>query len=474
MKSLLLFVVSLLVLFSSLASFITAAEPLRVGFAENDITPPVGYRKAGGYREVVSSGIDAQLLAKAVVLEQGNVRCAIVLSDLTGVPEPLTTQARQAIAEQTGIPFDRLVIAATHNHGAPEYWGPLRDIWHDTAVARHGRDAVESADYPALLVDRWIDVVVQAQARAQRAELSLLVTQQPALAFNRRFHMRDGSVRFNPGKGNPDIVRPAGPVDIELPFLLARDETGRALGSLTVFAMHTATAGGGNFGPDFPGRLATNLRSTFGEPFISIFAEGTAGDVNHIDVRRTEKQPGNTEPARIGDTLAATITEGVEQLGWLQHPSLAIRSRIVRWPIKPGVREQDYRAAKQLIAEQKANRAAFLDLVAAWRDCHRWELQQRHGDKKPLEVQVVRLDTDTAIVTLPHEVFVELGVGIKSASPFRNTLVMTLANDVDFYIPTRRAFEEGSYEVTTCPLVPGCGEALVAAALEVLNELKEP
>ena len=51
-------------------------------------------------------------------------------------------------------------------------------------------------------------------------------------------------------------------------------------------------------------------------------------------------------------------------------------------------------------------------------------------------------------------------------------MVVSLANDLDFYIPTRRAFEEGNYEPTTCPLEPGCGERLVTAAVKLLNELK--
>ena len=95
-----------------------------------------------------------------------------------------------------------------------------------------------------------------------------------------------------------------------------------------------------------------------------------------------------------------------------------------------------------------------------------------HQGRLPQEVQAIRLDRDTAIVTLPHEVFVELGMAIKSASPFRTTIVVSLANDLDFYIPTRRAFEEGHYEPTTCPLEPGCGEQLVRAAVDVLHELK--
>jgi hypothetical protein len=102
----------------------------------------------------------------------------------------------------------------------------------------------------------------------------------------------------------------------------------------------------------------------------------------------------------------------------------------------------------------------------------RQEYWRKYGGKLPQEIQAIRLDRDTAIVTLPHEVHVELGMAIKSASPFRTTIVVSLANDLDFYIPTRRAFEEGHYEPTTCPLEPGCGELLVQAAVKLLTELK--
>ena len=66
----------------------------------------------------------------------------------------------------------------------------------------------------------------------------------------------------------------------------------------------------------------------------------------------------------------------------------------------------------------------------------------------------------------------ELGLAIKAFSPFKTTIVVSLANDLDFYIPTRRAFEEGNYEPTACPLEPGCSERLVGAAVRLLEELK--
>jgi hypothetical protein len=100
-------------------------------------------------------------------------------------------------------------------------------------------------------------------------------------------------------------------------------------------------------------------------------------------------------------------------------------------------------------------------------DLDRWP-----GGRAALEVQVFRLDRDTAIVTLPAEIFVELGLAIKAASPFKTTLVVELTNEGLSYIPTKKAFAEGSYEIVNSRVQPGSGERLVEAAIELLKELQ--
>jgi hypothetical protein len=112
--------------------------------------------------------------------------------------------------------------------------------------------------------------------------------------------------------------------------------------------------------------------------------------------------------------------------------------------------------------------------VEAYRILWNRKLRDRDGDAADEELQAFRLSEDVAIVTLPHEVFVELGMAIRKRSPFKTTLVVSLANDVDFYVPTRKAFAEGSYEVTTSPYKPGGGEILVDAAVKLLESLRSP
>ena len=126
------------------------AAAFEVGFATADITPPAGWRRAGGYSEVVSTGVHDPLFTKAMVLSQGNTTIAFVGNDLTSVPRELTDRARRRASEQTGIPFANIVITATHTHGGPEYYGPLRNFLHARAQQENGgKDPRERSSGPS-------------------------------------------------------------------------------------------------------------------------------------------------------------------------------------------------------------------------------------------------------------------------------------------------------------------------------------
>ena len=77
-----------------------------------------------------------------------------------------------------------------------------------------------------------------------------------------------------------------------------------------------------------------------------------------------------------------------------------------------------------------------------------------------------------AFVGIPGELFTELGKGIREASPFPYTFVVTLANDGLGYIPFREAYDQGAYEPTSSHLAPGAGEKLRDKAIEILKEMR--
>ncbi len=86
-------------------------------------------------------------------------------------------------------------------------------------------------------------------------------------------------------------------------------------------------------------------------------------------------------------------------------------------------------------------------------------------------MQVFRISDEVAVVGLPGEVFVDIGLAIKKASPFPTTLVIELCQDDPAYIPTQKAFAEGSYETVNSRIAPGGGEKMTEAAIRLLKEL---
>src|SRR5436190_16144935 len=95
---------------------IRAAEPLAVGVATVDITPPPGYRMAGYYSERRNTGTHDPLLAKAVVFQQGQTRAALVECDVVSMPAEVSARARALAEKSTSIPARQIVVAATHSH----------------------------------------------------------------------------------------------------------------------------------------------------------------------------------------------------------------------------------------------------------------------------------------------------------------------------------------------------------------------
>jgi len=455
---------------AAVASLLLFAPPARaaeleVGVAVADITPPRGYRMAGYYAERVNTGTKDPLKAKAVVFRQGDTQAALVFCDLVSVPEQTATRARDESSRRSGIPASHIAVAATHSHTGPLFDGVLRKQLHEKAIALRGKDASEPVDYPETLVKAIGGVVVEAQSRLKPARVEAGFARETQLSFNRRFHMKDGAVQFNPGVLNPAIVRPAGPIDPEVGLLLVRpSENEKPVAGLTVFALHLDTVGGTEYSADYPHALEDALRDRFGSGFVSVFAAGTCGDINHIDVTRRDR----IKTEDIGRTLAGKVVDAAPSLPPLKNPALAVAVERVDVPIQRFTAEE-VAGARKVLDGFEANKTPFLEIVRAAKIVD--VADNYPAANATFEVQAFRLGDDVALVTLPGEVFVEHGLAIKKDSPFQTTLVVELANACPAYVPTRKAFAEGSYEVINSRIAPGGGEQIVEAAGRALKSL---
>lgn len=431
--------------------------------------PPKGNLELGiGIVDI--SGDSAIILdplhVKAVVLRQGAKEIALVECDIIRVSNEWTDPVRKLVSLKTGIAYENICIAATHNHMGV----PFKDL------------------QPAI-----IKAVTIAQANLKQVKLSSVVGQQFNVSFNRRYFMKDGSVVFNPMFLNPDIVRPAGPIDAEVGIVMFDDAvTNKPTTAFINFPLHpdivkeygamyqqTGVGSRNSVSADYPYWIETALKKDFGNTFNSMFFLGCCGNINHWDFSKPGPQSGHkTKSKAVGDSLYNAVRRALP-MAKQEVPSLASRSRILQVPLQT-ISPEDVAWAKALNistlsgnSEEPGERKKFLDNVKRTRILFLDELKQKGIVSLPLDVQVFRLSNNTAIVTLPGEFFVEYGLMIKNLSPFDNTLVVEMANNSANYVPTKKAFSQGGYEVENSRLAPGGGEMLAEAAIQMLKELKD-
>ena len=442
---------------------IRAAE-IQLGTAAVKINPPPDIGLAGYYHERGNEGVLDDLYAKAAVLDDGKTRAAIVVCDLISMPRGIVEAARKQIEQRSQIPGTHVMLGATHTHTAPVL---KRDSSRDEL---DGGAKPVALQYSAALATLIADAVVAADQNKQPVRLSVATEHEDQLAYNRRFWMRDGSVGWNPGRLNPNIVRPAGPIDPEVGVLYAESTSGKnPLLTFVNHALHPDTTGGTKLSADYPGALARALAQYKGPDMLTLFANGACGNINHIDVHWSDSQKGAHEANRLGIGLAAAVFKAYPRLQPLEQPApLAVRTEMVKLPLAPFTEEELQAAREDIRSAKDNNRVSFMKLVRAHRIL---DTAAREGEPRVVEMQVIALGPDVAWVAWPGEIFVELGLSVKAGSPFQHTYNVTLANGSIGYIPNKSAYPEGNYEVESARVASGSGELLVTTALRLLADL---
>lgn len=444
------------------------AADLRVGVATADITPPLGIPMAGYYHERGADGVLDPLLSKALVVESGGTRVALVTLDLISITRAVTDEARAGIEKATGIRADHVMIAATHAHTGPELAGRGR------RSADLGAERSLSGEYTESLPAKIVESVRLANDRLEPAHLRAVVGRCEDLTFNRRYFMRDGTVGWNPGKRNPNIVLPAGPDDPEIGILLVEQPNAagpaQSVATLINFAMHADTTGGSKLSADWPGAVSRVLAGYHGPGHVALVTIGASGNLNHLDTAWGWPQGTPSEPHRIGTVLGAAVFLAYKDLVPIASGPLRARSAIVELAL-PDITPDQVEEARQTLAVTKDDRGAnFMKQVRAYRAL---DVAGREGRPHRVEIQAIAVGKDLAWVSLPGEVFVELGLAIKKRSPFPHTHVVTLANENIGYIPDRRSYAEGNYEPESARCAAGSGERLVETAVALLTALHE-
>ena len=444
-------------------AFPVAAGELRIGRAAVKITPPVGTPMGGSYALRPSTGVLDDLYAKALVLDVDGNRAAMVACDLVAVNAAIVAEARKLIEQESGLRAEQVMISATHSHSGPYMPnGSQRDDVFGGSMEIEER-------YLASLPAKIAESVRLAAGNMVPARVSANVVKDDAVSFNRRYIMKDGTVGWNPGRLNPKIVRPAGPIDPDVAVVYFDSPKAEPLATYVNHPLHVAVIGGLEFSADYPHTIAKLLGDVQGPEMLTMFTIGAAGNVNHINVSRATKLTPKEESVRIGTILAGDVLRAYDHLTPVDPGPLQFRRETVKLPlaqIQPG----DIEKAREVLSRVgKPKPPGTVQQALAFKVL---DVADRDGRPLETEVQVITLGDQLAWVGLPGEIFVELGMMLKQASPFPFTIIAELANGSVGYVPNRKAYPEGNYEPVSARCAPGSGELLVDMASRMLAEMR--
>ncbi|WP_081891489.1 neutral/alkaline non-lysosomal ceramidase N-terminal domain-containing protein [Verrucomicrobium sp. BvORR106] len=450
------------------------ASGFHAGAAVADISPdqwPLSLR--GSFTPRASATLNDPLTSRAIAVQNGSGRAVLVIVDNLMINRETLDAIKQKAAEATGWKTEEMLIAATHTHTAPSISGT-----GGTKAAEAYRQKAQAGIAQS---------VIDAIGRLQPASIAFGSDAVPDEVFNRRWYLKEGTMPLNPFgeydkvKMNPnraDIVKPAGPTDPEVSVLDIRTRKGaRPLAFLANYALHyVGDLPEGVVSADYFGEYARVMPSRVGgrkppEDFVAVLSNGTSGDINNIDFNGTRAPRQPYEQIRlVAAKVADASWRAVRNAKRQDDLPIAILQREIELERRrptPEALEKAKATAK--LTDEEAKNLPRLAVNYA----HRTIGAAEGPEKVSVLLQAIRIG-DQAIVTMPFEVLVEIGLEIKKKSPFPRTFMIELANGANGYLPPPHQHELGGYEtwLGTNTVQKDASVIMTRHLLEMLAELK--
>jgi len=417
------------------------------GFAEIDITPPVGTLMPGGFDPVPSEGVWHNIYSNAAAFTQGENSVILISMEILSSKPWYTDGIRKRISEATGVPAKNILISAIHNHTGPalEY-----QLWL----------CAPNVELAEKIADLTVEVGIKAWENREEAKMGVGHCTDERFSTNRDYYMTDGKVMMNPNENEPEkIFRVAGPVDYSVDVMRVDDQNGNVKAFLVNYANHACCntrETSKMLSADYPGFLRSTLKKKFGEDVKVLFFAGTSGDINCFDPltkrHHAYRFNGKLSPQLIGEGLA----EDVEKLNPtikadIDAPQIDVVSQYCTTS-RRFKSEEDVKWAQEIAKDMQSHGSMSRAFATEYLDS-----DEGIPKEVDIEVQTIRLGP-WAIVGLPSEIYTELGLRIKWASPFEHTLIFSLANGTHGYIPPAYIVRSATYEAKVSKYNSYCGE----------------
>jgi hypothetical protein len=433
----------------------------QAGFARVDVTPQLGTVLTGYFSLRVSDGILDPIYLNALAVSEGEDTVVIITGDFMYMVERDATYYRNLIEEKTGIPADHILMQAIHQHTST------------TA----GNSGPTDATYKAFLAAKYVDVVNMALADRKDATLSIAEkeTSEP-VSFIRRFRMKDGSVKTNPGFLNPEIDHPLGEADNTV-RLVKFEREGAFDIALVNFQTHPDVIGGNKFSADWPGFVRRMTEEDIPETHC-ILVNGCQGDTNHCDVNKPnvaekgdpllrEKRYANSR--RMGRIITDAVVAMWDKTEAIPEGKISAKVEMMRVPSNTnGIERLDEcRALHALMLAEKP-------LPVKLNMAEKGEVRRIANMENVTLVQKVPVSMvafgKVALIGYGGEPFTEYATIPRNAVPELFVLSACLANGGQGYLPSTDAFAEGGYEARTTNFTEVTAPTLQNAATAMLKE----
>jgi hypothetical protein len=457
-------------------------EPVRfrAGAACIDVTPTVFPIQL---RSGKSDHVHDPLHVRAVAFEYGKGRAVICLIDAIGIGRDMSDLAKARAAEKTGWKPEEMLLCATHTHSAPK-----------GGEGTPGKEAYEKLKH-----EKLEEAIVRAIQSLQPARVGYASDKEPSEVRNRRWFLQPGTMPPNP-LGEKDqvktnanrnhLLKPAGPIDPELCVIDVRTTRNRPLALIANYALHYVGAipkvkeeNGREVGmasADYFGEFSRIMPYRIGgfnppEDFVVLMTNGASGDINNLIFTGKRAPRAPFEQVRIVASKAADAAwRAVREIETYESkPVIAVRQREVDLPYRKPI-EREIVLARDLLKRSPKEREAINSRTTSVATKVIQYSEPEHPKTEPVIIQAMRIG-EQAIVSMPFEVLVEIGLEIKAKSPFERTLLIELANGGYGYLPPPNQHKLGGYEtwLGTSRFQPQSSDLLIKHLLEMLEDLKK-
>lgn len=444
---------------------------LNAGFARVNITPMLGIGLAGYYQTRVADGVLDDLEINALALSCGEERVVLLSVDHVGMMREITTDFREHIAEVTGLPMEAIYIHATHTHTGP-------------FLVLQSEDELER-EYYQMVRRKIADVTRLALDDLKPAKMGWGIGQAPDIAFIRRFRMKDGSVRTNPGVNNPDIVAPIGEVD-ERVSVIRFDREGADTLVLVNFADHPDTVGGCKISADWPGFVRKTVEKVLDDTKC-IFFNGAQGDVNHVKVHTKEGDlngmfmdfddvsRGYDHARYMGRVVTGGVLQAFDKVKYVDVDSIRYCQRQISVPANLPTAEElpEARRINELHLTGRDEELPYtgMMLTTVVAKAARM-LRLEHGPESFLmELSGIAIG-GVVMLGIPGEPFTGVGRALKATEGWDLVIPTCNTNGKQGYFPMKDAYDEGGYEAGSSSFKAGVAELIIEEGKTLLGELR--